>query len=115
MDHALRVRRARIAAHFCAVEVELLDVVGCDELRTERASNEEVIRRLRIANGDVAERIDDALIGQDAVGDGELARELTQLVRHAPASRRRRLRATPPHAVTPLPPIARDRPRATAP
>ena len=44
--------------------------------------DEVAVRILRVARADVPERIDDALIGEDAVGDGELVTQFGELIRH---------------------------------
>jgi hypothetical protein len=35
-----------------------------------------------MAGADVSERIDDAFVGEDAVGDGELVTQFGELIRH---------------------------------
>ena len=37
---------------------------------------------LRIAGADVPERVDDALVGENAVGDGELVAQFGELIGH---------------------------------
>src|SRR5438034_11628984 len=58
-----------------AVQIVIENVVGCDQCRRERARHEITLRRRRIAKRHVAERVHNALYGQDAAGGGEIRDE----------------------------------------
>src|SRR5262245_17834033 len=56
--------------------------------------NEIAIGILRISDADVAERVDDALIGENAVGDGEFMAQFGRSVRHSLILRAGTIRST---------------------
>ena len=73
MNEALGVDRAVGAVEPVAVEIELDDVVLGDEAGAPRARQEITSGILRMANADVAEGIDHALVAEDAVRHHEIA------------------------------------------
>ena len=72
MDRALGVEPAVLGGDGIAVEGEFDDVVDRDKLGAARAGEEVAAGIGRMAGRDVAEVVDDALAGEDAVGDDEI-------------------------------------------
>jgi hypothetical protein len=100
VNHALTVRRAAARIDRGAVERELHEVVDPDQSGAARARQPEALGVARVAHADVAERVDDAFIRENAIrGDEplELRRRLacglrTCRARHAAQQRQRRAR-----------------------
>ena len=55
-----------------AVEIELDDVVGGDERGRHAARDQEALGILRMAHGDMAEAVDDALLVENVIGIDEI-------------------------------------------
>jgi hypothetical protein len=68
------------------IQRHLQHVGRFDQLRGAMPRNEVAMRVLRVARADVSERIDDALVGEDAVGDGDLVTQFGELIRHGGCS-----------------------------
>ena len=68
MDHALGIRTRHRRHDRVGVEVVFQDVVRLDQRGRARARQEIALRVLRMAHADVAEGIQNALVGDDAVG-----------------------------------------------
>lgn len=75
MDRPLDVGWRRVAADLLTGQREALQVRLGHELRPERAGDEVVVRTLGVADADVAEGVEHALVGQDAVGGDEVAQD----------------------------------------
>src|SRR5262249_61871316 len=58
------------------------DVLGRHQLRRAVPGNEEATGIGRVAHADMAERVDDALMGEDAVGERKLLADGGQAVGH---------------------------------
>jgi hypothetical protein len=68
LDEAIAAARlARLA-----VEIELHDVVGGDELRRQRARHQEPLSMAWMTHGNMARGVEYALIGQDAARGGKV-------------------------------------------
>ena len=76
MDEALGVRRARVAADLLAIEGEQLEIGLGHQLRAERPRDDVPVGMVRVSDADVAEGVDDALVGQDAVGEHQVSQQL---------------------------------------
>src|SRR5262245_38874341 len=83
MDEALPIEHAPFGCHRLAVETKLDDVILLDESRGQRTRDEEVARIDRVANADVAVGIDDTLLGEDAVGNDEVLKEVAKFAHGA--------------------------------
>ena len=71
MDEPLQIGRPPPGIDRRAVEREFHDVGGFDAVGRARARQQVVLRIVRMAGADMAERIDDALAREDAVGGHE--------------------------------------------
>src|SRR4051812_10000609 len=80
VDETLGVRRAPARVDRRAVEREFHEIVGRDQLRAARAGHQEAVWALRVADADMAERIDHAFAREDAVRDRKLAQLVSQIV-----------------------------------
>ncbi len=72
VNEPLEIKARAPAAHRLAVEAELDDVIGTDQLRGERAGDQEPVRMVGMADADMAISIDDLLPGEDPVGDDKV-------------------------------------------
>ena len=72
MNKALEIKAAAVVANRPAVEVELDDVLGADQLRCQRAGDQEMAGVVRMAHADMAVGVDHLLPGEDPVGDDEV-------------------------------------------
>src|SRR4051794_30286158 len=72
MNEALQVERTFLVFHRLPAHVELDDVLLLDQLRRQRARDEEGLRILGIADADMAIGVDHVLLGEDTVGDDEV-------------------------------------------
>ena len=84
VNEALEIGLAIVSANRRAVELELHDVVSLDQLGTERARQQVAGGVVRVANAHVAIRIDDVFVGEDAVGDDEIAERWAEVDHGAP-------------------------------
>ena len=75
VDETLEVDRRSIGFHCCSVEVEFQDVVLGDLSWSHVASQQEPGWVLIVADTDVAESIDYALVEQNVVGDDEIGEQ----------------------------------------
>lgn len=73
MDELFKIRPWALRVDWRTIELELKDVVRCDVARRHVAGQQEAIRALVVANADVAEGIDDAVIVEYVIGDDEIA------------------------------------------
>src|SRR6516225_3014540 len=83
VDKALEVRRAAARIDGLAFERELHDVGGLDALRRARPRQQEAVRIVRMTGADVPERIDDAFVGENAVGGDDLFEECFKFAHEA--------------------------------
>src|ERR1700747_1259615 len=72
MDEALEVGRARVSVLRSGGHVERHDVIVRHELGCQRAREEVAVRAIRVAYADVAEAVEHAEPGEDAVGRDEI-------------------------------------------
>ena len=86
MDDALGIEPCGGALHRLGIELVLEDVVGLDQQRRARARQQVAVRIGGMAHADMAEGIDHALVGQDAVGNGEFLDEIGHIIRHGRSS-----------------------------
>ena len=75
VDEALQIETASLPVHGHAVEIVLEDVVGGDQLRSQRTCHEVAIGIPVVPDADVAPRVNHAVIGQDAIGGDEVVDE----------------------------------------
>src|SRR5262249_15001735 len=68
--------------HRLGVEGEFENVVGLDQSRGPRPRQEIATGIAGMADADMAERIDHALVAEDAVGDGKLVAQFGKCVGH---------------------------------
>ena len=87
MDHPLGIKPHPGALHRLGIELVFEDVVGLDQKRRARARQEIAVRIGRMAHADMAEGIDHAFIGQDAVGKAEFRDEIGHIIRHGRSSK----------------------------
>src|SRR5438105_1527470 len=76
MYRDLGVRGARVAGDAPAVEVEPLEIGLADASRRKRAGDDEAAAVRGVAQAHMPERVDDALVRDDAIRLDELARTL---------------------------------------
>ena len=79
MDEALDVGPVLAPVGGLAVEAEGHDVFGLDHLGAARTRQQEEVGIVRMAHADMAERVDDALVGEDPVGGDEFADDLVEI------------------------------------
>ena len=79
MDRALGVEVLALGVDRLAFEIELDDVVALDALGRARTRQEEPIRLVRMADADMAERIDDAVLGQHVVRGHKVFDQIVEL------------------------------------
>src|SRR6266446_2364426 len=79
VDEALEIGRAPARIDSGAVEGELHDVVRLDALRRPRPRQEEMLRIVGVAGADMPERVDDAFVGEDAVGGDDFIEQAFEL------------------------------------
>ncbi len=72
VNKALEIEGGALIAHRLAVEVELDDVLGTDQLRGHRTGDQKMVRVVRMSDADMAVGVDHLLLGEDAVGDHEV-------------------------------------------
>jgi hypothetical protein len=82
VDHHLAVEPHARRHHRLGIERHLQHVGRLDQLGGAVPRDEIAVRILRVADADVSERVDDAFVGENAVGDGELVAQLGEWVRH---------------------------------
>src|ERR1700694_4885668 len=82
MDDALAVERHARRRYRLGVERELVDVRGLDQLRAARAGEEIAARIAGVAHADMAEAVEHAFVGDDAIGEGELIAGLVERIGH---------------------------------
>jgi hypothetical protein len=82
VDDHLAVEPHARRHHRLGIERHLQDVGRLDQLRGAVPRNEIAARILRVAGTDMPECIDDAFVGKNAVGDGELVAQGGEWVRH---------------------------------
>jgi hypothetical protein len=86
VDIALQIGRAYVALRR-AVELELDDVRGCDELGAERPRQQIMVGLVRMADADVAVGVDHLLLRQNPVGDHQIADRTFQFIHAEPPHR----------------------------
>ena|SRR5689334_22426803 len=84
MDEALEIKAAVLVGHRLAVQVELDNVVGADQLRRERAGDQEAVGIVGMANADMTVGVDDLLPGKDPVGDHEVLNQRLEISHRSP-------------------------------
>jgi len=72
MDEALEIKAAVLVVHRLTVEVELDNVFAANQLRGERAGDQEAVGIVGVADTDMSIGVDDLLSGKDPVGDHEV-------------------------------------------
>src|SRR5580700_95478 len=72
MNETLKIETAVILAYGLTIEVKLEDVFGTDQLRGQRAGNQEAVGVVRVTDADMTVGVDDLLPGEDAIGDHEI-------------------------------------------
>src|SRR5262249_19675888 len=82
VDEALLVGVAAAAVDGLAVGVELEQIVGVDQLRRPRPGHDEAPRILGMANADVAIGVEDALTGEQAIGNHDIAADVAHRLTH---------------------------------
>ena len=82
VDHALRIGPRHRRHDRIGVEIVFEDVVGLHQRRRARAREKIALRIVRIAHADVAEGIENAFVGDDAVRGREIAAQVFQGVGH---------------------------------
>ena len=85
MDEALQIRLALVADRLAHL-VELDQVVALDQFRRQRARHEEALRIVGMAHADMAVGIDHVFVGENAIGDDEVAQQIVELA-HGGCSR----------------------------
>src|SRR5262249_7405213 len=73
MNKSFEIQRATVGADRIPVQGEFHNIVALDQLRTARPCQQIVLGMLGMAHTDVAVGIYHAFVGEDAVGDHELA------------------------------------------
>ena len=73
VDKSFEIQRATVAADRIAVQSEFHHVAALDQFRTARTRQDVALGMAGMANTDMAVSIDDSFVGEDAVGDHELA------------------------------------------
>ena len=76
VDEALHIERSSPRLDRVAVEIELQDVVGRDQARSHAARQQKAPRVGLVPHADMAEAIDHALVGENAVGGDEIVDEI---------------------------------------
>ena len=79
VNEPFKIRRSPVADRV-AVEVEFQKVFAFDEFRRQRAREEESFGVVRMTDTHMAVGIDDALVGEYAIGDDELVQQIVQFV-----------------------------------
>ena len=68
-----------LVADRLALLIELDQIVPLDQFRRTRARQEEALRIVGVAHTDMAVGVDHVFMGEDAVGDNEIAQEIVEL------------------------------------
>src|SRR2546423_258628 len=76
MDHALRIGPRHRRHDWVGVEIVFEDVVRLHQSGCTRAREKIALRIVRMAHADMAEGIEDALVGDDTVGGREIAAQV---------------------------------------
>ena len=96
MDEALEIGRAAARIDRLALERELHDVVLLDAVRRARARQQEALRIVGMARADMAEGVDHAFAGEDAVGGDDFFEQGVELGHSSVPSFARLLRSSCP-------------------
>ena len=78
MDETLEIGLPLVADRLTLL-VELDQIVPLDQFRRTRPRQEEAFRIVGVPHADVAVGVDHVLIGEDAVGDDEIAQKIVEL------------------------------------
>jgi hypothetical protein len=85
MNEALEIKAAVPVARRLTVQVEFDDVFGADQLRGERAGDQEAVGIVRVTNADMTVSVDDLLSGEDPVGDHEVLDQGIEIAHRTPS------------------------------
>jgi hypothetical protein len=72
VNKALEIERAFLVAHRLSAEIELDDVIGGDEFRSDRTSDQKMGRVVGVSHADMAVGINHVLLPKNAVGDHQV-------------------------------------------
>src|SRR5262249_9407309 len=82
VNDALAIRKNIAGRHLFGIERELQDVAGLDQLRTARARQQVVVGVGRMPHADMAESVEHALVGDDAIGKRKGVAGFIERTRH---------------------------------